>query len=118
MRLLLDWKHEQAQMFTPSVILPTAFLFSSDTNPYVPIFPTYITKKVKRFIKQHDLPDMSPHDLRHTCGSLMSESGVSIKTIQQFLGHEDVKTTLKFYIGTDDNEMRKATDILENSLSG
>mgnify|MGYP002802279809 FL=1 len=60
---------------------------------------------------------MSPHDLRHTCGSLMLEAGVNLKAVQQFLGHEDAETTLKFYAGVDAESLRKAGDSLANALS-
>lgn len=125
MATLKEWKAEQETYFreiantskTTLVITPTAFVFSADLDPYSPQFPTHITKKVKQFCKQHDLPDVSPHDLRHTCGSLMLESGVNLKAVQQFLGHEDAETTLKFYAGVDAESLRKATTSLANTLA-
>lgn len=125
MATLKEWKAEQETYFreiantskTTLVITPTAFVLSADLDPYSPQFPTHITKKVKQFCKQHDLPDVSPHDLRHTCGSLMLESGVNLKAVQQFLGHEDAETTLKFYAGVDAESLRKATTSLANTLA-
>jgi integrase len=38
-----------------------------------------------------------PHDLRATCASLLIDSRASPKDVQQHLGHEDVKTTLRLY---------------------
>ena len=122
---LRAWKVEQAEFFrnladtasTTIVITPTAFVFSADLDPYSPQFPTHLTKKVKQFCRAHCLPDMSPHDLRHTCGSLMLEAGVNLKAVQQFLGHEDAETTLKFYAGVVAESLRKAGDSLANALS-
>ena len=59
---------------------------------------------------------MSPHDLRYTCGSIMLSSGASIKDTQDFLGHEDAKTTLKFYTGTTPETLRKASENLALAL--
>jgi integrase len=33
------------------------------------------------------------HDGRHTAGTLLAEQGVHVRTIQQILGHTDVRTT-------------------------
>ncbi|GBD83815.1 putative prophage phiRv2 integrase [bacterium BMS3Abin02] len=44
-----------------------------------------------------DLVDITPHDLRHTCASLMRAAGADIKAIQQQLGHRDATITLNTY---------------------
>jgi len=36
-----------------------------------------------------DLADITPHDLRHTCASLMRAAGADVKAIQQQLGHRN-----------------------------
>lgn len=108
--LLREWKQAQAEE-CGAVLLPHAYIFALETDVYQPMFPTAPTRWLSRFIKAHNLPDVSPHDLRHTCGSLMLASGkASIKDTQDFLGHEDAKTTLKFYAGTTPETLRKAAD--------
>ncbi|MEK4521159.1 tyrosine-type recombinase/integrase [Psychrobacillus sp. FSL W7-1493] len=42
---------------------------------------------------KYKLKHISPHGLRHTHCSLLFEAGVSIKEVQDRLGHTDVKTT-------------------------
>ena len=108
--LLREWKQAQAEE-CGAVLLPHAYIFALETDVYQPMFPTAPTRWLSRFVKAHNLPDVSPHDLRHTCGSLMLASGeASIKDIQDFLGHEDAKTTLKFYAGTTPETLRKAAE--------
>ncbi len=87
----------------------TAFVFHAETSPFAPHNPDYVTKHLKRFMKRINLPDMSPHDLRHTCGSLLIQSGADIKSVQDILGHADASTTLNFYVKSDMANMRKAT---------
>ena len=87
-----------------------AFLFHSSKSFYKPQEPTYITKHMRRFMERSGLPAMSPHDLRHTCASLLLQSGADIKSVQDILGHADASTTLNFYVRSDMDAMRGATN--------
>ena len=87
----------------------TAFVFHSETSPFDPHHPDFATDHLKKFMKKIGLPDMSPHDLRHTCASLLLQSGADIKSVQDILGHADASTTLNFYVKSDMNNMRTAT---------
>ena len=78
--------------------------------------PEAITHRVKRFMKINGLPDMSPHDLRHTCATLLLQNGADIKSVQTILGHTDASTTLNFYVSTDINRMRSAINALDSVL--
>lgn len=44
-----------------------------------------------------DLETTTPHDLRHTCASLMRAAGADVKAIQQQLGHRSASVTLDTY---------------------
>lgn len=86
------------------------YLFPKDGNPALARDPNSITRRVKRFMKLHDLPDMSPHDLRHTCATLLLSNGADIKSVSEILGHTDASTTLNFYVKSDIKQMKAATD--------
>lgn len=43
------------------------------------------------------LPDLTPHDLRHTCASLLRAMGADAKAVQAQLGHSSVQVTLDTY---------------------
>jgi integrase len=58
-----------------------------------------------------DRLDITAHSLRHTCGSLMVESGVDVETIRDILGHTDTQTT-RIYV-----QMAQQRRLLENSPS-
>lgn len=87
-----------------------AFVFPSKDSDTIPRDPNAITRKVKCFMKKHNLPDMSPHDLRHSCATLLLNNGADIKSVQEILGHTDASTTLNFYVRTDLEQMKEATN--------
>ena len=93
------------------------FLFPADDVGLIPRDPGAVTHRVKRFMEKHGLPDMSPHDLRHTCATLLLSSGADIKSVQEILGHTDASTTLNFYVSTDMARMKSATSGLAAALN-
>ncbi len=114
MTLLAEFQERESQCF-PLYI--DTFVFHTVDSPQKPQDPTYITKHMKRFMKRIGLPDMSPHDLRHTCASLLIQSGADIKSVQDILGHANASTTLNYYVKSDTETMRCATIKAFDSLS-
>ena len=55
------------------------------------------------------------HDGRHTAGTLLAEQGVHVLTIQQILGHTDVRTT-QGYIHVGDPVVRDAAKRMAGAL--
>lgn len=51
----------------------------------------------KSFLAQHGLPKIRFHELRHSCASLLIACGVSMKEIQEWLGHSAISTTADIY---------------------
>ena len=62
-----------------------------------PMTPDAMTRKWKRFIQAHHLPDIRFHDLRHSNATALIMAGVNPKVVQQRLGHADVSITLNTY---------------------
>lgn len=100
----------QTQTENPNTLLKEAFIFPSEKDLFSPRDPNAITRRVKRFMKNNGLPDLSPHDLRHSCATLLLAQGADIKSVQQILGHADASTTLNFYVKADLQQMRSATE--------
>lgn len=75
-----------------------------------PIRPEALGDRFGKITKAAGLPPIRLHDLRHTAGSLMHESGkVSLRTIAAILGHADPAFTLKTYLHSSDEAKRAAT---------
>lgn len=113
--LLMSFKREQETKYQAS-LMPTAFIFCSESNPYAPLYPTTVTRHVSKFIKRHNLPNVSPHDLRHTAATLALESGADLKQVQELLGHKDASTTMQFYAGVTDEAKRRTVEGIESLI--
>lgn len=53
------------------------------------------------------------HELRHTAGDQLSASGFTAQQIQRFLGHSDIKTTMR-YIRVPGEQMKQMAESLSN----
>lgn len=55
--------------------------------------PGYVTQNFTRTLKKHNFRHIRFHDLRHSCASLLLANGVSMKEVQEWLGHSNYNTT-------------------------
>lgn len=81
---------------------------SENDTPLSPhSFADAFARKMKRISKEAGIPILTPHELRHTYGTLLRGKGVDIYTIQKVLGHSDISTTAKIYVHNDIDVLRK-----------
>ena len=88
-------------------------LFSASEEPYfdnelviskangIPARRERISANFGQLLRQLGMPHMRFHDLRHTCASLLLKNGVSMKDIQEWLGHSNFSTTANIYAHLD-----------------
>ena len=62
---MLHLLKSQRQHENPHLFIDDSFIFPGESDIFSPRDPIAVTRRVKRFMKSHGLPDMSPHDLRH-----------------------------------------------------
>lgn len=65
------------------------------------IKPNFITQHFEILLAKNHLKKIRFHDLRHSCASLLYANGVSLKEIQEWLGHSDISTTSNIYTHLD-----------------
>jgi len=89
----LSWNHNTDKIFTVTDELVRYYL--------------------RRLRKSLNIPNLTPHTLRHTFASLLLQNGVDVKTISELLGHHSVVFTLKTYCHTTLEQKQKAVNILD-----
>ena len=67
-----------------------------------PLTPRYCQSRLKSYGKRCGV-DITPHQLRHSCATLLLNAGAPVLSVQSLLGHEKLDTTLgyaRLYDGT------------------
>jgi integrase len=65
-----------------------------------------VTKRFKRTLKRAGVREVRFHDLRHTFGTRCAANGVPMRTLQEWMGHADIKTTLIYtHYAPSENEV-------------
>lgn len=90
---------------------PQRNLFICRNAPYRPLTTGAIyhivAKKLKRLNVK--IKHYGPHSLRHACATHMINTGISLKEISNYLGHQSLETT-RIYAKVNLTELRKVAD--------
>lgn len=79
--------------------------------------PDTITDKVPNFIESVGLRRITLHNLRHSCASILLANGISMKEIQEWLGHSSYNTTANIYAHLDTTAKEKSANTMNNILN-
>lgn len=106
---------------TPKCLLPminqfrgNGYVLSNDKLKYTE--PRLMQIKFGKMIDECNIEKANFHALRHTFATRCIEAGVDVKTLSEFLGHSDVKTTLNRYVHSSFELKQKSMEQLEMSL--
>ena len=78
------------------------------------INPDFITKHFKKLLEKKNLRIIRFHDLRHSCASLLLSRGISLKEIQEWLGHSNFNTTANIYAHLDTKIKQNSANVLSS----
>lgn len=94
-------------------------------NPYVfkwpdgrPFPPDYITHHFARLLQKNGLSRIRFHELRHSCASILLSNGFTLKDVQEWLGHSDIKMTANVYGHLDMARKQSIAQEMSSLLSG
>lgn len=117
MNILYEWKKRQKQDYLIlgfNTSQPKQLVFSNERNEYLQ--PTKTRKWLEFVITKYKLPKITTHGFRHTHCSLLFEAQVSIKEVQDRLGHTDIKTTMDIYTHVTQRAKTEAIQKFEKYL--
>lgn len=76
----------------------------------------YPGKWLTKFCNRHNLPHLTPHQLRHMNASLLIMGGADVATVAGALGHSTPSTTLNIYTEFFQEQQAKASEALSLTL--
>jgi len=115
--VLKGWKAQQNKM---KMALRNSYedlnlIFATQTGK--PIYPRSLTTEFNKAIKIANVPKIRFHDTRHTHATICLEAGMTLKEVQERLGHSSIKTTGDVYAHVTESMKEKSVDLLEKFIS-
>lgn len=111
LNILKAWKTQQKRYLLAHgqhAKTKNQIIFSSKNNNYIDITRPNII--LSRICKEHNFNDITIHGFRHTHCSLLFEAGLSIKEVQERLGHSDIHTTMNIYTHVTKKQKERSAD--------
>lgn len=68
--------------------------------------------KYHMFLEKYNIQNVRFHDLRHTFASLLIEEDVSMKVVQELLGHSTITTSMDIYTHISDKKKEEALKLI------
>lgn len=90
------------------------FVFTNELDEHITRNSLYMC--LKRAAKEIGVPELTVHDLRHNCATLMLENGTSIKTVSEHLGHSSITITGDIYAHVTPKMQAEAAEKMENVI--
>ena len=75
------------------------FLLENGCPAHNAIYKTLLIRMIKKYNKTHDvpLPHITPHTLRHTFCTRLTQKNMNPKNLQYIMGHSNISITLNLY---------------------
>ena len=106
-------RQDELRQLQPNAYKSSGYVFTRNDGSLIDT--GYPSQHFKRLTKKYGLPSIRFHDLRHSAGTYLMYLGFSVKEIQEWLGHADIRTTLK-YLHFDMAGKRKMLDKINQGL--
>lgn len=78
--------------------------------------PEYVSKQFAKLLKKYNLPHIRFHEFRHSCASLLLNAEFTLKNVQEWMGHADIKMTADIYGHLDTARKKSMADKLSGSF--
>ena len=81
-----------------------------------PFSPDYVSSHFAHLLRDRHMPHIRFHELRHSCASLLLNSGCTLKDVQEYMGHADIQMTANIYGHLDMQKKHLLTEKMTASL--
>lgn len=112
--VLKEWRkcqRDQLKVYNVDTSKPSQLVF---TNQHGGVLSNSKANKwIKTITKKYGLPDISPHGLRRTYGTVLATNGEPNTKVARLMGHKNTITTNKYYIKTLDDTDHSSAEIME-----
>lgn len=98
------------------VYVDQGFVFADRTGNHLP--QRSFMEKYHAFLQIYGITDIRFHDLRHTFATLLIESDISMKVVQELLGHSTITTSMDIYAHVSDAKKEQALESLQKRNAG
>jgi site-specific recombinase XerD len=73
--------------------------------------PRGIESTLRKYVKQTDLEEVSPHQLRHTFCKNLIDAGVGLEKVATLAGHDNLETTRR-YCTPSEQDLAAAVELI------
>jgi integrase len=80
-----------------------------------PLTPAGVQSLFRHHRAQAQAPNVTPHRLRHTCGTELHRAGLSLELLQEQLGHRRLEST-RLYVHLSNERLRAAYQAVQGKL--
>ncbi|MBS6935589.1 MAG: site-specific integrase [Clostridium sp.] len=80
--------------------------------------PNYISELFTKFIKEHDLPKITLHGLRHTFATIANSLGRQLYDISKAMGHSNTSVTSGVYTHLLDPNHKEMIEEMDKAIRG
>lgn len=110
--------HEKyGQFYKPNIYNEKVYDFIFRWSDGTHVHPMYFTNKMPKMLKKCGINKrVRFHDSRHTNATLLLQGKTDLKTIQERLGHGDIRTTMNIYSHVTKEMQNNATNKMEEIL--
>jgi len=77
--------------------------------------PNFLSDNFNTILKNNNMRKIRFHGLRHSCASVLLANGVSLKEIQEWLGHSNFSTTANIYAHLDKGAKDRSAAVMMNT---
>ena len=110
-KVLLEDLHKLYEVSKTHYGFNDKWIVFGDTNH---ITSGKIRYRKNRNCKLAEVKQIRIHDFRHSCASLLINSGATINVVAKYLGHTKIDETLNTYSHLFKNQMNEIVNIIDN----